>query len=304
MSFERDFYEERRRKWRRSAFWRGFFVAFAIALLIAGIYAASGAPGYPTGRHIARVHISGAIIDDPARDAFLREIEENEDVAAVIFRINSPGGTTTGSEVLYQSIRDIAEKKPTVAVLGEVAASGGYIAAIAADHLIARGNSITGSIGVILEYPNVSDLMDRLGVEMETIRSSELKSGISPFRDPTPESRAAEEALIADAHQWFRGLVGERRNLSGTELENVSDGRVFTGRLALKHKLIDAIGGESEARAHLESLDPELAELEVESWLPEVEDVGISKLLSRIYENSVSFQSITRQSGPALTSKY
>jgi len=262
-SFERDFYEERRRKWRRSAFWRGFGVAAVIAIIIGAIFAASGAPGYPTGKHIARVYINGTIFDDLRRDALLREIEESEDVAAVVLRISSPGGSTTGSEILFENIRRIAEAKPTVAVLGEVAASGGYIAAIGADHIVARGNTITGSIGVIMEYPNVSDLLEELGVEMETIRSSELKAGISPFRDPTPASRAADEMMVDDAYQWFRSLVGERRKLSGAALDAVADGRVFTGRLALENGLIDSIGGESDALDHLESLDGDLAELDV-----------------------------------------
>jgi len=303
-SFERDFYEERRRKWRRSAFWRGFLVAAVLALLIAGIYLASGAPGYPTGKHIARVNISGTIFDDAKRDALLREIEENEDVAAVILRINSPGGSTTGSEILHENIRKIADIKPTVAVLGEVAASGGYIAAIAADHIVARGNTITGSIGVIMEYPNVSDLLADLGVEMETIRSSELKAGISPFRDPTPASRKAEEAMIDDAYQWFRGLVAERRKLSGAGLDAVSDGRVFTGRMALENGLIDALGGETEALELLESLDAELEQLDVKSWHQPDQRVGIGKLLGQISKNTLLIQRITRSSGPALTSKY
>ena len=144
-----------------------------------------------------------------------------------------------------------------VAVLGEIAASGGYIAAVAADHVIARGNTLTGSIGVILEYPNFSDLLDEIGVEIETIRSSNLKGGTSPLRDASPEERALEEALVEDSYQWFRGLVSERRNLSGGALDRVANGRVFTGRLALSAELIDEIGGMDAAEAWLEETDGE-----------------------------------------------
>jgi len=279
-------------------------IAGVIALIGFGIYAASNASSFPTGPHIARVHIEGTIFSDSDMDALLKGIEDNDDVAALILRINSPGGTTTGAEVLYENLREIAERKPVVAVLGEIAASGGYIAAIGADRIIARGNSITGSIGVIMEYPNVTDLLDELGIEMETVRSSDIKGGPSPFRDPTPASRAAEQAMIADSYAWFQGLVGERRGLGGDALDAVSDGRVFTGRQALKNGLIDELGGEDEALAYLESVDSELAQLDVETWALESEEVSIPGLLGSISKNSLLIQRITGNSGPALTSKY
>jgi protease-4 len=121
-ALERDFYEERRRKWRRSAFWRGFLVAAVLALTVGGI-AFSGSLGSQRD-HIARFEISGVIGDDPERDEVLAELAETDSVRALLLRINSPGGTTAGSEALYESIRSIAGNKPVVAVLGEVAASG------------------------------------------------------------------------------------------------------------------------------------------------------------------------------------
>lgn len=279
-------------------------VAGVLALIGFGIYAASSATGHPTGRHIARVHIDGTIFSSRDMDKLLEDIKDSEDVAALILRINSPGGTTTGAEVLYQNIRKIADTRPVVAVLGEVAASGGYVAALAADNIIARGNTITGSIGVIMEYPNVTNLLDELGIEMETVRSSDIKGGASPFRDPTPASRAAEQAMIADAYEWFQGLVSERRDLTGIALDAVSDGRVFTGRQALKNGLIDELGGEDEALAYLESVDPNSVELPVETWAVPSEDVSIPNLLGQFSKNSLLIQRITGNSGPALTSKY
>ncbi len=268
---ERDFYEERRRKWRRSAFWRGFGVAALVALIL-------GALLFPrdlmSGAQIARLDVGGVITDDPRRDQMLEAIREDDNVRALILRVNSPGGTTAGSEALFASLRAVSETKPVVAVLAEVAASGGYVAAIAADHIVARGNTLTGSIGVIMEYPDLTGLIDRLGVEMETVRSSELKAEPSPFRPTTPEARARDEALVADSYAWFRGLVGERRGLTGADLDTAADGGVFTGRMALDMGLVDEIGGEAQAVAWLESRDDALLDLPVRDWEVE-EDQGV-----------------------------
>ncbi|MFQ5621850.1 MAG: signal peptide peptidase SppA [Paracoccaceae bacterium] len=300
MSFERDFYEERRRKWRRSAFWRGFFVA----LLLAGVAAWLLVPGdlLPRGEHIARFDVSGVIADDPARDALFDEMAEADNVRALIVRIDSPGGTTTGAEALYVSIRRVAEVKPVVAVMGEVAASGGYIAALAADEIVARGNTLTGSIGVIMEYPDLTGLMDRIGIGMETVRSSELKSEPSPFRPSSDEARAIDEALVAEGYAWFRSLVGDRRNLNGSALDKVSDGRIFTGRMALGNGLVDRIGGQSAAIDYLESVDATLADLPVELWSVEADDDSFASIFGRISAPNGLLPRLTGKSGPRLYS--
>jgi len=280
-AFERDFYEERRRKWRRSAFWRG--VGATLLILIGlGALGAAFAPSHPHGPHIARLQVSDVIFDDARRSDLIAEIAENDDARALVVQINSPGGTTAGSEALFLDLRRVAGEKPVVAVLGEVAASGGYIAAISADHIVARGNTLTGSIGVIFEYPDVTGLMDRIGVRMETVRSSPLKAEPSPFRPTSPAATAVQEALIADSQDWFRGLVAERRDLQGPALDAVTDGRVFTGRMALEAGLIDAIGGEETAIAHLESLDPGLGELDIRNWDLPVDEGGFGGLFGRI----------------------
>jgi len=132
--------------------------------------------------------------------------------------------------------------------MGEVAASGGYIAALSADRIIARGGTITGSIGVLAEYPNVEELLDMIGVDVRKIASGPLKAEPSPFREPDPEAIAYAETLIADSYDWFVGLVAERRSIGLERARALGDGRVFTGRMALEEGLIDAIGGEPEAR--------------------------------------------------------
>lgn len=299
-ALERDFYEERRRKWRRSAFWRGFGIAAVLALIVVWLAVWPEVGREPD--HIARVDVSGVIVDDAERDDLLAEVARNDSARALVLRINSPGGSTAGSEALYAAIRAVAAEKPVVAVLGEVAASGGYVAAIAADHIVGRGNTLTGSIGVILEYPDLTDLMAQLGVEFETVRSSVLKAEPSPFRPTPPEARERLALLVADSFAWFRDLVGERRGLSGAALDRVANGGVFTGRLALEGGLIDTIGGEREATAWLESRDPGLVGLEIRDWLVERDEPLLGRLIGEMATSSGIVEEISRWTGPKLYS--
>ncbi|MEM8571621.1 MAG: signal peptide peptidase SppA [Pseudomonadota bacterium] len=281
-ALERDFYEERRRTWRRSAFWRGFFVAFALLLILMFVVGFSSARIDFARDHVARYQVDGFIGDSAERDALLKELAETDAARAVIVRINSPGGTTAGAEALYASIRHIAEEKPVVAVLSEVAASGGYIAAAATDHIVTRGSTLTGSIGVIMEYPDVTGVLDRLGIEWETYRSSPLKAEPSPLRQTSEAAREVSEAMIADTFLWFRDLVGERRELSGPSLDEAANGAVFTGRVALDMGLVDEIGGETEALVWLESQRNGVADLPVVDWAVPEEDPLIPSILGSL----------------------
>ncbi len=298
----RDFYEERRRKWRRSAFLWGFGIAAVLGLIIGGLSRIEA--GWPAGPHIAHVAITDVIFDDTERDRMLQDLRDSEDARALYLEIDSPGGTTVGSEALYELVREIGEDRPVVAVMGEVAASGGYIAAIAADHIVARGNTLTGSIGVIMEYPDMTELLDRVGVEFQTVRSSPLKAEPSPYREPSAEGRAVQEAIIADSYDWFRGLVGARRELKGAALDAVADGRVFTGRMALDAGLVDALGGPDAAFAWLESVEPELADLPTKTWELAEEESGFLGIFGKITGLGDSLSRISDRRGPRLLSLY
>ena len=297
---ERDFYEERRRRWRRSAFWRGFLVAAVLGGVIVALVASAGIER--ALEHVARFDVTGVIVDDPKRDALLDEIARDDRVRALIVRVNSPGGSTAGSEALFAALRRVAAKKPVVAEMGEVAASGGYVAAMAADHVVALGNSLTGSIGVIMEYPDLTGIMARLGVGLETVRSSELKAEPSPFRPTNPAARARDEALVAESYRWFRDLVSERRGLSGADLDAVANGGVFTGRLALANGLVDEIGGEPEALAWLESRAAGLGDLPVREWEVEREGGLAGRILGEIGPTGGILGEISRWTGPKLYS--
>jgi protease-4 len=147
-----------------------------------------------------------------------------------------------------------------------MAASGAYIAALGADRIFVRGNSIVGSIGVLVQFPNVSGLMDKVGVKLESIKSSPLKAAPNGFEPTSEDARAAMAALVADSFSWFKDLVKERRHLSDDELARVDDGRVFTGRQGLPLKLADAIGGEREAIKWLEAEKGVAKDLPVRDW--------------------------------------
>jgi protease-4 len=149
-----------------------------------------------------------------------------------------------------------------------MAASGAYIAALGADDIVARGNSLVGSIGVLFEYPNFSVLLDKVGIKVETIKSSPLKAAPNGLEPTSDAARAAMASLVADSYNWFKGLVKERRKLSDDELAQVDDGRVFTGRQGVALKLVDGIGGEREAIAWLEEHRGVQKGLPVRDWKP------------------------------------
>lgn len=295
---ERDYLDERRRKWRRSAFWRGVLATIVVLFVLGGIVGALTDPAVRP--HIARLDIAETIYLDHERDQLIADMAADENVRAVILHVNSPGGTVAGSEALYENLRALAAEKPVVSVMGEVGASGAYLAAIAADHVVTRGNTLTGSIGVILEYPDMTGLMDRIGIGLVTLRSSETKAGPSPFRPLSAAERAVEEAMIADSYQWFRGLVADRRDLSGAALDAVADGRTFTGRQALDAGLVDELGGEDAARAWLESVSGDLADLEVIDWTYEEELEPIDYILGSLGRVGPDIPGIEGLAGPRL----
>tara|TARA_R110002126_G_scaffold1443_2_gene8341 strand:- start:664 stop:1578 length:915 start_codon:yes stop_codon:yes gene_type:complete len=251
MAYESDYLVDRRRLKRRLTFWR----VAAVVAVIAAVAAAFGRLGDTVvgGDFIARVSIEGIIVQDDRRLRVLRDLSENEAVKAVILRIDSPGGTVVGGETLYRAILDLGAKKPVVAVMDGVAASAAYMTAIAADRLFAREGTLTGSIGVILQTTEVTKLLEMIGVSARSFKSGSLKAVPSPVEPITPEIATATQALIDEMYRMFRDMVLERRNMKPADASRFSDGRIFTGRQALRNGLVDQIGGEEEAIAWLES---------------------------------------------------
>ena len=249
MSLDADLIVDRRRMRRKLTFWRVTAVLVAIAAVVGAAVmltgnrtsVASGATG-----SIARVTIEGLIRGNRQRVEALERLSESS-AKAVIIHINSPGGTVSGSEELYDSLTRLKAKKPVVVVVDGIAASGGYIAAVASDRVFAQQSSIVGSIGIIFQYPNFTDLLKTVGVQVESIKSTPLKASPNGLEPTSPEARAAVESMVKDSYDWFKNLVRERRGFDQPTLDKVADGRVFTGRQALELKLIDALGDEKAA---------------------------------------------------------
>lgn len=254
---------DRRRLKRRLSLWR---LAALIALGAAIIVILPNTQIGPTGNHVARVTLAGIIVDDRAQQELIREIGEDDNVKALMLYIDSPGGTTTGSEALYETIREVGATKPVVAVLGTVAASGGYIAALSADHIVSRGNTITGSIGVLFQLTRITDLMETIGVDVDFVRSAPLKAQPNMFEEPPRAALRSTQAMVDASYEWFIGLVVERRGLDDETARKLSDGRVYTGWQAQENGLVDAIGGEEVARDWLFDEHDIDRDLPTEEW--------------------------------------
>ena len=297
MSLEADAIVDRRRMRRKLTFWRVGALLIALVALVG--LAAALVPGsrlLPDGAYIARIKVQGLIRGNQDRVEALERLAKSH-ARAVIVHIDSPGGTTAGSEQLYDSLRALQAKKPMVVVVDGLAASGAYIAAISSEHIIAQDTSLVGSIGVLFQYPNFTQVMKTIGIQMEEIKSSPLKAAPNGFEPTSPEARAAINAIVVDSYAWFKGLVKDRRRMSDTELAAVADGRVFTGRQGVGLRLVDGLGNEKTALAWLEkeknvpastpvrdySLEPrfsELSFLHVAAWT--FQAVGLSAMAQRI----------------------
>src|SRR3984885_5582492 len=252
MSLDADLIADRRRIRRKLTFWR----VTAIALIVLGIAGAGLATSNRLGLvgvrpYIARVTISGLIRGDRNRVEELDRLGRSPMARAVIVHVDSPGGTTAGSEQLFDSLTRLRAQKPLVIVVDSMAASGGYITALAGDHIVAQQTSLVGSIGVLFQYPNFADLLSKIGVKVEAVKSTPLKAAPDGYEPTSPEATAALNSIIQDSYAWFKGLVQDRRHLTDAELATAADGRVFTGHQALDLKLIDELGDERTALAWL-----------------------------------------------------
>ena len=276
MALDADYLVDRSRLKRRLTFWRTTAIVVAVALvaLAVGQFTGIGSKAY-----IARLDIQDIIVNDTERLQAIEDAADDPNIRAVIVRINSPGGTVVGGEAMYRALLKVRKKKPVVAVMGDLATSAGYMIAVAADHIVAHEGTITGSIGVLFQTAEVTGLLGKIGVSVDTIKSGPLKAEPSPFSKLTPEVRRATQQLVDDMFDMFVGMVAKQRRMTRPEVRALADGRVFTGRMALKNGLIDAIGGEDEALKWLtekKGVDPRLPvrrlriHREVEDWLSQV----------------------------------
>jgi protease IV len=245
---------DRRRLRSKLGFWRLAAILVAGLAVLALPFAAgwAGRPATVGIDQIARVEVSGLITEDRELLELLDDLAEDDFVKGVIVRVDSPGGTTVGGETIYGALRRIAETKPVVAEVGTLAASAGYLVAMASDHIVAHDTSIVGSVGVIFQYVDASQLLSTIGVDVLSVKSSPLKAEPSPFAPAPPEAVEMIRRMILDSYEWFVAILAERRGFSDAEARPLADGSVWTGRQALERRLVDALGGEDASRAFLE----------------------------------------------------
>ena len=298
MALRADELIDRRRLRRKLTFWRvAALLVAALALAIGSAWFVGGDFAGRSRNHIAKVQIEGTITEDEDLLETLDKLRKTERVKGVILAIDSPGGTTAGGEAIFEAVRRLAAEKPVVAQVGTLAASAGYMIASASDHIVARQSSIIGSIGVLIQFPDLTGLMDKLGVKLEEVKSSPLKAEPSPFNPTTEEERAMLRAMILDSYDWFVGLVDERRPLSRAEVAALADGSVFTGRQALAKKLVDQLGGEKEAIDWLAGKGVD-AELEVIEW--EADDDRSLLLSTALADAAARYLGLPREGGAVL----
>ena len=266
---------DRRRLKRRLTAWR--IAAVALGLLALGVLLLSDGGGSGSLLpHVARVTVSGIITDDRKMNELIEKVGKSSQVKAVILNINSPGGTTTGGEAMYDNIRGLAEKKPVVAVCGTLATSAAYIVALATDRIFVYGNTITGSVGVIFQWAQVTELLQTLGIKVEEVRSGPLKAVPSPFLPTDEQARAMTEGMVQEAKVWFVDLVSERREIDAPSVPGLTDGRIYSGRQAVELKLADQIGDEKAAMNWLTKERNVPRGLKIVDWKPARERSSLS----------------------------
>lgn len=235
---------------------RSIFTAVVIAVVslmtltgIALALFAAGGGGLGLGGRIALIELDGVIADDRVLLERVRRLRADPSVDGWVVSINSPGGMVAPSQSLYETLRRIRleDEVPVIAAIGSVGASGGYYVALAADSILALPGSITGSIGVIVEYPNVQELMQRVGIEMEVVKSGARKDMGSPFRDMDAADRETLTAMVDDVHAQFVETVAAARGMTVEAVVPLADGRIFSGRQAMAAGLVDRMGNVEEA---------------------------------------------------------
>ncbi len=239
---------------------------FVMYLLRGPLGAESGLPvslheeylaGDLVGPKIAVVEVTGLIFDEEVEFAIkqIRQARDDERVRAVVLRVDSPGGTVSGSDRIWREIALLkAREKPVVASMGGLAASGGYYVSAPADHIFAEPTTMTGSIGVIFEVPVVQGLLEKVGVEFQTIKTGRWKDSPSMFHPMSEEEKDRWSSVIDDAYQRFVRVVAQGRKLPLSDVQPLADGRVFTAEEAKTGKLVDEIGYQDDAILHAQRL--------------------------------------------------
>lgn len=222
-----------------------FFSAIIVLTLVIAYFTAGGA--LSSSEKVVVVKLDGVIMDPFEISMELKELEEDADVKAVVVRIDSPGGAVGPSQEIYNGIKRLRKVKPVVASMGTVAASGGLYAAVAANKIVANPGTLTGSIGVIVEFINAEELLHKIGIKGSVVKSGKFKDTGSPLREMSEEERALLQSVIDDVNKQFIKAVADGRGMKVEDVEKIADGRIFTGSQAKENGLVDSLGDLSDS---------------------------------------------------------
>ena len=287
MSLDWQILEENKKKWYRKGIWRGILISIILAITISLFLNFNHLSS--NFSHIARISINGVIFDNSETIEIIDNLAKNDNVKSVIVRINSPGGSVVGSESLYVAINSLSQKKPVISLMGEIATSGGYIVALASNYILARKNTLTGSIGVIVENQNFSELSEKIGVSIDTTKSGKIKGGQNPLSPSDPLVKINNQKLVNYSFDWFISIIKKNRDINQSVIELVSDGRTITGGMAMDLGLIDGIGSEKEALKYLEKKYPDFKGLPIIDIETPSKKYFLNEIINRISIDSLKF---------------
>jgi len=223
------------------------FLALFILLIVVSFIIVILQKNIPIGEKVALVRIEGMITDSKDTVDEIKEYAKDPSIKAIVMRIDSPGGAVAPSQEIYEEIRKTVKKKKVVVSMGSVAASGGYYIASPATKIVANPGTLTGSIGVIMEIPNLEGLMNKLGIKTEVVKSGKHKDMASIFRGIKKEDREILQNVLDNVHEQFIRAVSEGRKMLYDDVKQIADGRIFTGEQALKAGLVDELGDLEDA---------------------------------------------------------
>ena len=222
-----------------------FLIIFAVIALLSLMLTFSHK--MPLGEKVALINVTGVIIDSKSVIEELKEYAKDTSVKAIILRVDSPGGAVAPSQEIHEEVIKVKQNKKVIVSMGTVAASGGYYISAPADKIVANAGTLTGSIGVIMELPNIEGLMKKIGVETQIVKSGRHKDMASVFRSLTPEEKQILQTVLDDVHNQFINAVSEGRGMKLEDVKNIADGRIFTGRMAKDIGLVDELGNLQDA---------------------------------------------------------
>jgi len=259
----------------------GVFTFFLLVVFTAGMFRTGSVVS--VGDKLGILEVAGSIVDSRQMIEQIKEFRERSNIKAVVIRIDSPGGGVGPSQEIYSELKRLAEEKPLVVSMGSVAASGGYYLAVAGERIFANPGTITGSIGVIMSFPNYQELMGKVGIQTEVVKSGRFKDVGSATRSFSEADRTLLQGMIDDVHQQFVEAVSAGRHMPIDRLQPFVDGRIFTGRQAKDIGLIDELGTLNDAIKYAATVagmddDPDLV-------YPEPEKIN---LIDRYLQNAAS----------------